>query len=67
MISLIVGIQQIVKADNSAQEAHYHLSDPPNPHPRQMLEEANFHLVDRHIGMNQIGFDYYSNVVTYRV
>lgn len=48
-------------------EAHYHLADPQRARPRPMAEAANFHIVDRTIGLAQIGFDYYDNIVTYRV
>lgn len=58
---------QMIQASEKVQEAHYHLANPPLAHPRSMLEEANFHLVSRHISMSQIGFDYYNNIVTYRV
>lgn len=58
---------QMIQASRRVDEAHYYLADPPRPHPRQMIEEANFHLIERNISMNQIGFDYYSNIVTYRV
>lgn len=62
-----IACMQIIQGETRVDKAHYHLTNPPQSHPRQMLEEANFHLVDRNISMNQIGFDYYSNVVTYRV
>lgn len=58
---------QIIEAEKKVETVHYHLADPPAAKPRPMLEEANFHIVDRSISMNQIGFDYYANVVTYRV
>lgn len=58
---------QIITAEKRPVEAHYHLANPPDPHPRSPLEEAAFHLVDRTIAYNQIGFDYYANVVTYRI
>lgn len=58
---------QIIVAEKKVDAAHYHLNDPPQPHPRSPLEEATFHLVDRAIRYSQIGFDYYDNVVTYRV
>lgn len=58
---------QIIAADKKVDSAHYHLADPPAAKPRPMLEEANFHLVERAITMDQIGFDYYNNVVTYRI
>ena len=64
---LDVNCMQIIQAENRVDKAHYHIDNPPLSHPRPMLEEANFHLVDRKISMNQVGFDYYSNVVTYRV
>lgn len=48
-------------------EAHYHLADLPMPHHRSVIDEANFHIIDRTIGNAQIGFDYYDNIVTYRV
>lgn len=58
---------QMIQAVSKVQEAHYHLANPPEPHPGHLLDQANFHLVDRHISMSQIGFDYYSNIVTYRI
>lgn len=58
---------QIIDAENRVDKAHYHIDDPPAAKPRPMLEEANFHIVDRVIGMGQIGFDYYANIVTYRI
>lgn len=57
----------IIVAEKKVDEAHYHLANPPLNKPRHIFEEANFHLVDRTIGMSQIGFDYYDNIVTYRV
>lgn len=48
-------------------EAHYHLADAAVEHPRYLMDEANFHLINRAITMDQIGFDYYDNVVVYRV
>ncbi|MBD5417756.1 MAG: hypothetical protein HDR50_08905 [Desulfovibrio sp.] len=48
-------------------EAHYHLADPQRAKPRPMTEMANFHIVDRTISLAQIGFDFYDNIVTYRV
>lgn len=58
---------QMIHANDKVDEAHYHLANPPLAHPRGIMEEANFHLVDRNIAMSQIGFDYYYNIVTYRV
>lgn len=58
---------QMIQAEKRVDEAHYHLADPPRAHPSSVLEEANFHLVSRNIEMKQIGFDYYNNIVTYRV
>lgn len=58
---------QIIQADRQAQTGHSHYYAPPQPHPRSPLEEATFHLVSRNITGAQIGFDYYANVVTYRV
>lgn len=58
---------QIIVAERKADSAHYHLTAPPQPHPRSPMEEATFHLVDRAIGLSQTGFDYYDNVVVYRV
>lgn len=58
---------QVINAANSRDEAHYHLANPPLAHPRSPLEEAPFHIVDRAITMSQIGFDYYENIVVYRV
>lgn len=58
---------QIIEAARKPETVHYHLADPARAKPRSMLEEANFHLVERAITMKQIGFDYYNNIVTYRV
>ncbi len=58
---------QIIDAEKRVDEAHYHLADPPSPHPRSPLEEAAFHIVSREISYNQIGFDYYANTITYRI
>lgn len=54
-------------ADRIPDEAHYHLADPPLAHCRPIMEEAIFHIVDRTISLGQMGFDYYNNIVTYRV
>lgn len=68
MIQPVDAIRLIIAhADRSPAEAHYHLADPPLAHPRPIMEEAIFHIVDRNISLGQIGFDYYSNIVTYRV
>ncbi|MDO5484072.1 MAG: hypothetical protein Q4F27_04105 [Desulfovibrionaceae bacterium] len=48
-------------------EAHYHLAARQVYTGPDAVEMANFHLINRNIDMNQIGFDYYYNVVTYRV
>ncbi len=64
---LNVACLQLLNAAERVDEAHYHLVKAPQAYPRQSLEEANFHLVERNIAMSQIGFDYYSNIVTYRV
>lgn len=64
---LDVVCMQIIQADNRVDKPHYHVADPPLQKPVHIFEEANFHLVDRAIGMSQIGFDYYANVVCYRV
>lgn len=58
---------QMIQADRRPKEVHYHLANPPLSHPRPMMDEANFQLVSRHITHGQIGFDYYDNIVTYRV
>lgn len=58
---------QMIHAERDVEHVHYHLDDPPRAHPRAPLEEANFHLVERAITFDQIGFDYYDNVVVYRV
>lgn len=58
---------QMIQAAKRVDEAHYHLADPPLAHPRPIMDEANFHLVERNISNAQIGFDYYYNIVTYRV
>lgn len=64
---LDVVCMQIIQAEKRVDSAHYHLENPPLQKPRHIFEEANFHLVDRTISMSQIGFDYYANVVTYRI
>lgn len=58
---------QMIQASRRVDEAHYHLADPPLTHPRPVMDEVNFHLVNRNITLNQIGFDYYQNIVTYRI
>ena len=58
---------QIIEAEKRPDKVHYHLTNPPLPHPRSPLEEATFHLVERNVAYNQIGFDYYANLVTYRI
>ena len=58
---------QMIQAERRVEEAHYHLANPPLSHPRPLMDEANFHLVERNISMGQIGFDYYANIVTYRI
>ena len=58
---------QMASCARSGDEAHYHLADPQRAKPRPMTEAANFHIVDRTISLAQIGFDYYANIVTYRV
>lgn len=58
---------QMAGAARGPHEAHYHLADPQRAKPRPMTEAANFHIVDRTITLAQIGFDYYDNIVTYRV
>ena len=58
---------QMLQAERRPVEVHYHLANPPLAHPRPIMDEANFHLVSRHIANSQIGFDYYDNIVTYRV
>lgn len=58
---------QIIESSRRGDEAHYHLAHPIYPHHRSPVDEANFHIVDRTISLAQIGFDYYDNVVTYRV
>lgn len=57
----------IAHANRIPDEAHYYLASLPLQDNRPLMDQANFHLVDRNISMSQIGFDYYSNVVTYRV
>ena len=64
---LDVACTQIIQAAKRVDEAHYQLKDPPSAQPRPMTEEANFHLINRTIALNQIGFDYYDNIVVYRV
>lgn len=64
---LDITCMQIIQGETKVDKAHYHLADPPLSHPGPVLEEANFHLVERNISLNQVGFDYYSNLVTYRV
>lgn len=58
---------QMIQAARRVDEVHYHLADPPLAHPRPIMDEANFQLVNRNISMSQIGFDYSANIVTYRV
>lgn len=58
---------QMIQMSQRVDEAHYHLANPPASHPRSIMDEANFHLINRHIKMTQIGFDYYANIVTYRI
>lgn len=58
---------QLIHCAHRGDEAHYHLENPPLPRPRMPADEANFHIVDRAITLSQIGFDYYDNIVTYRV
>lgn len=68
MIQAIDAIRLIIAhADRVPDEAHYHLGDPPLAHARPIMEEAIFHIVDRTIALGQMGFDYYNNIVTYRV
>lgn len=62
----VVCLQMSVSAAGP-HEAHYHLADPQRAKPRPMMEMANFHIVDRTISLAQIGFDFYDNIVTYRV
>lgn len=64
---LDVVCMQILQAEKRVDTVHYHVTDPPAARPRPLLDEANFHLVDRQIEMSQIGFDYYANIVTYRI
>lgn len=58
---------QMIWAERRVDAAHYHLADAGVEHPRYLMDEANFHLINRAITMDQIGFDYYDNVVVYRV
>lgn len=58
---------QIIVAERRVDEAHYHLNDAALQRPRHIMDEANFHLINRQIKMKQIGFDYYNNIVTYRI
>ena len=58
---------QMASTARGVDEAHYHLADPQRAKPRSVMEMANFHIVDRTISLAQIGFDYYDNIVTYRV
>lgn len=62
-----IACMQIIQAEKKVDSAHYHLANPPLAKPRPPLEDARFHLVERNIAMTQIGFDYYANLVTYRV
>lgn len=57
----------IAHSERSIQEVHYHLAYLPLEDNRPLMDEANFHIIDRNISMSQIGFDYYYNVVTYRI
>ena len=68
MITAIdIACMQIIQGEKKPEHIHYHLQDPMPSKPVHIFEEANFHLVDRNIAMSQIGFDYYANIVTYRV
>lgn len=58
---------QIISAEKKVDAAHYHLNDAALQRPRHIMDEANFHLINRQIKMKQIGFDYYDNIVTYRI
>lgn len=58
---------QIIDAEKRVDSAHYHIANPPLPHPRSPLEEATFHLVNRAITLNQAVFDYYDNTLSFRV
>ena len=54
-------------ADPIVREAHYHLASQHVSRNVGILEQANFHLINRTIEMSQIGYDHYYNIVTYRV
>ncbi len=58
---------QMIHATNKVESAHYHLEYPPMAKPNHIMDEANFHLINRSIQYDQIGFDYYDNIVVYRV
>ena len=58
---------QILQAEERVDRAHYHIANPPQPHPRSPLEEANFHIVDRAVTLDQAVFDYYDNILSFRV
>lgn len=58
---------QMIQAERRPEQAHYHLANPPLARPRPVMDEANFQLVSHRITHAQIGFDYYDNIVTYRV
>ena len=58
---------QMASCARGRDETHYHIADPQRARPRALTEAANFHIVDRTISLAQIGFDYYDNIVTYRV
>ena len=62
-----IACMQIIQAEKRVDEAHYHIANPPQPHPRSPLEEANFHIVDRAVTLNQAMFDYYDNILSFRV
>ncbi|MBQ3059029.1 MAG: hypothetical protein IJD16_01780 [Desulfovibrio sp.] len=53
--------------DPIVREAHYHLASSDVYVGPNAMQMANFHLHNRNIEMNKIGFDHYFNIVTYRV
>ena len=68
MISPIDAIDYaIAHSGRIPDEAHYYLATLPLQDNRPLMDQANFHIVDRTIGTSQIGFDYYYNIVTYRI
>lgn len=62
-----IACMQIIQAEKRVDHAHYHIANPPEPHPQSPLEEAPFHIVNRAVTLNQAMFDYYDNTLSFRV